>query len=57
MRGRGGTYGTRNDIGIVWPPGREPIVLAILTNRRAPEAIPDDALIAEAAAAAVAALP
>ena len=55
--GTGGTYGTRNDIGIVWPPGREPIVLAILTNRRAPEAIPDDALIAEAAAAVVAALP
>ena len=55
--GMGGTYGTRNDIGIVWPPGREPIVLAILTNRRAPDAIPDDALIAEAAAAVVAALP
>lgn len=28
-----GSYGTRNDIAVVRPPGREPIVLAVLTSR------------------------
>jgi hypothetical protein len=31
-----GSYGTTNDVGIAWPPGRGPIVLAVLspTGRR-----------------------
>jgi len=45
-------HGTRNDIAVVRPPGREPIVLAVLTRRdeRRPS---DDALIADATKIAV----
>ncbi|MEC1651368.1 class A beta-lactamase [Bacillus vallismortis] len=44
-----GSYGTRNDIAIVWPPHRAPIVVAILSNRFTEDAHYDNALIAEAA--------
>lgn len=44
-----GAYGTRNDIAIVWPPDRKPIVIAILSDRETADATYDDALIAEAA--------
>ncbi|MCY7943726.1 class A beta-lactamase [Bacillus inaquosorum] len=44
-----GSYGTRNDIAIVWPPNRAPIILAILSNRFTKDAHYDNALIAEAA--------
>ncbi|MCY7918952.1 class A beta-lactamase [Bacillus vallismortis] len=44
-----GSYGTRNDIAIVWPPHRAPIVVAILSNRFTEDANYDNALIAEAA--------
>jgi beta-lactamase class A len=44
-----GSYGTRNDIAIVWPPDHGPIVIAILSDRTAEDAAYDDALIAEAA--------
>lgn len=47
--GAGGTYGTRNDIAVVWPPDRAPIVVAIMSNRKNEDAEYDDALIAEAA--------
>lgn len=47
--GAGSTYGTRNDIAVVWPPGSAPIVLAIMTNRKDKDATYDNALIAEAA--------
>lgn len=50
--GRGG----RNDIGLLWPPDGEPVVLAVLTQTEDPEAEPDDALLAEATAVAVEAL-
>jgi beta-lactamase class A len=43
------TYGTRNDIAIVWPPEREPIIIAILSDRTTEDAAYDDALLAEAA--------
>lgn len=43
-----GGYGTRNDIAVVWPPGRAPIVLAVLSSREAQDAEYDDALIARA---------
>ncbi|MGN7310937.1 class A beta-lactamase [Alkalicoccobacillus gibsonii] len=43
-----GGYGTRNDIAIVWPPDREPIVMAILSSRSEEDADYDDELIAKA---------
>ncbi|MFC8798778.1 class A beta-lactamase [Promicromonospora sp. NPDC057138] len=48
--------GGRNDIGVVWPPGREPLVLAVLTQTEDPDAEPADALLAEVTAVAVEAL-
>ena len=42
------SYGTRNDIAIVWPPERDPIVIAILSDRSSEDATYDDTLIAEA---------
>ncbi|MFD7618738.1 class A beta-lactamase [Streptomyces sp. NPDC059802] len=47
--GAGGTYGTRNDIAVVWPPDAAPIVVAILSNRTREDAEYDNELIAEAA--------
>ncbi len=44
-----GSYGTRNDIAIVWPPNRSPIIIAILSSKDEIEAIYDNQLIAEAA--------
>ena len=44
-----GSYGTRNDVAVLTPPGRAPIVLAVLSSRDEPDAEHDDALIAEAA--------
>ncbi|MET7707208.1 class A beta-lactamase [Micromonospora sp. NPDC005413] len=43
-----GGYGTRNDIAVIWPPDRAPIVLAVLSSRAEKDADYDDALIAEA---------
>ena len=51
--GTGSTYGTRNDIAVLWPPDREPIVLAIMSNRHAPDAEHDDRLLARAATVVV----
>ncbi|WGV61321.1 BBI family class A beta-lactamase [Brevibacillus brevis] len=42
------SYGTRNDIGIIWPPNKKPIVIAVLSSRDKQDATYDDALIAEA---------
>ncbi|WP_277680217.1 class A beta-lactamase [Gracilibacillus dipsosauri] len=44
-----GSHGTRNDIAVVWPPNREPIVMAIMSRRDTENAEYDDALIAKAA--------
>lgn len=54
--GTGSHHGARNDIAVVWPPDEPPIVLAILTHRAAPDATPEDSLLAEAASVVVAAL-
>jgi beta-lactamase class A len=43
-----GSYGTRNDIAIIWPPKGEPIMLAILSSRDKKDANYNDKLIAEA---------
>jgi beta-lactamase class A len=42
-------HATRNDIAVVWPPGRRPIVIAVLSDRVSATAKYDDALVAEAA--------
>jgi beta-lactamase class A len=44
-----GSYATRNDIAVVWPPGRAPIVLVVMSSRQAQNADHDDRLIAQAA--------
>lgn len=44
-----GGYGTRNDIAIVWPPNREPIIIAIMSSRNDENASFNDKLIAKAA--------
>ncbi|WBQ06557.1 class A beta-lactamase [Kribbella sp. CA-293567] len=49
-------YGSRNDIAILWPPNRAPIVLAVLTTKGVKDAKADDALIAAAAREVVAVL-
>ncbi|MET7950450.1 class A beta-lactamase [Micromonospora sp. NPDC005324] len=51
-----GGYGTRNDIAVLWPPDRAPIVLAVLSSRDTKDATPDDALIAQATRVLVASL-
>jgi beta-lactamase class A len=33
-----GSYGTANDIAVLWPPQRKPIVLTIFTTRREKDA-------------------
>jgi len=51
-----GDWGTRNDIAIAWPPGRPPVVIAVLSNRGTANAASGDALLADATKAAVTAL-
>lgn len=48
-----GSYGTRNDIAVVWPPNRAPIVIAVLSSRDKQNATYDNTLIAEAAKVAL----
>jgi beta-lactamase class A len=54
--GTGATYGARNDIAVVWRPDAAPLVVAIMSNRRAAGAEHDDALVARAAREVAAAL-
>ncbi|CAM4054619.1 class A beta-lactamase [Bordetella bronchialis] len=51
-----GDYGSANDVGIIWPPSRPPIVMAIYTGSRDKRAKADEGLIAEAARIALARL-
>ncbi|WP_441351503.1 class A beta-lactamase [Tuberibacillus sp. Marseille-P3662] len=51
-----GNYGTRNDIAVVWPPNREPIVISIMSRHDTEDAKYDDTLIAQAAKVALNAL-
>lgn len=48
-----GGYGTRNDIAIIWPPGRAPLVLVVMSDRDEADADYDNTLIADATRAAV----
>lgn len=43
-----GRYGTDNDIAILWPSKRAPIVLAVMSTRTTQDAPPSNALIAAA---------
>lgn len=43
-----GDYGARNDIAVLWPPHRAPIVIAVYTHRATKDANSADALIADA---------
>jgi len=43
-----GSYGTTNDIGVLWPPGRAPIVVAVYFTQHEPAAKPRDDVIADA---------
>ncbi|MFI7038443.1 class A beta-lactamase [Microbispora rosea] len=48
--GTGGTYGTANDIAVVWPAkGAAPIIMAIYTNRRAADGATTDKVVAQTA--------
>lgn len=51
-----GEYGVRNDIAVVYPTGRAPIVVVVMSRGDQPDASTDDALVAAAATAAIAAL-
>jgi beta-lactamase class A len=48
-----GARGERNDVGIILPPDRAPLVLAVYTDPDDPETTAGDATIAEATAIAV----
>lgn len=52
----GGKYGTNHDAGLAWPPGRSPVLMAVLTTKRAPDAAADNPLIAQTAALLASAL-
>lgn len=52
----GGAYGTNNDVAVAWPPGRPPLVIAVLTTRSHRDAPADNLLIARTAEVVSAAL-
>ncbi|MFD4640018.1 class A beta-lactamase [Lentzea sp. NPDC058436] len=45
-----GSYGTVNDIAVVWPPNRQPLLVAVMSSKASADAEYDEALVAEAAA-------
>ncbi|KND23335.1 class A beta-lactamase [Streptomyces acidiscabies] len=47
--GGGSSYGVANDVGVVWPPGRPPLVIAVLTTTYAAEGPSKNELVARAA--------
>lgn len=51
-----GGFGTRNDIAVVWPPGRAPLVLTVMTTHDSKDAQSNDALVAAATRVVVDAL-
>ncbi|MGM0362773.1 class A beta-lactamase [Streptomyces griseoaurantiacus] len=54
--GGGSSYGVANDVGVVWPPARPPLVLAILSTKLDPAGPTENPLVAKAAAAVAEAL-
>ncbi|WP_069811853.1 class A beta-lactamase [Streptomyces sp. TP-A0874] len=52
-----GSFGTLNDVAVAWPAeDADPIVIALLSDRSKVDAVPDNALLADAAQAVVEAL-
>jgi beta-lactamase class A len=51
-----GKYGTTNDVGIAFPPGRAPIVISVLSTKFAADAPADEPLVAKTAELVVEAL-
>jgi beta-lactamase class A len=51
-----GSYGTVVDVGVVWPPSGEPLVVSVMSSKPAADAEYDQAIIAEATAYVVATL-
>jgi beta-lactamase class A len=51
-----GGYGTANDVAVVWPPGRAPVVVALMSSRGQRYAEVDESLLAEAAGRVASAL-
>ncbi|MCC9708942.1 class A beta-lactamase [Streptomyces sp. MNU76] len=47
--GGGAAYGVANDVGVVWPPGRPPLVLSVLSTKLDPAGPTDNPLVARAA--------
>lgn len=45
----GGDYGAANDIAVLWPPGRAPVVVAIYTTQRSKDAVARSDVLASAA--------
>jgi beta-lactamase class A len=45
-----GAYGTTNDVGIVFPPQGQPVIVAIYYTQSAPDAQSDSKVVADAAA-------
>ncbi|MFG2228141.1 class A beta-lactamase [Streptomyces sp. NPDC048644] len=54
--GGGAAYGIANDVGVVWPPNRPPIVLSVLSTKFDAAGPTDNPLVARAAGLAAAAL-
>lgn len=52
----GGAYGANNDVAVLWPPGKPPIVLALYMTQREKEAKPKNEMLAEATRVVVGAL-
>ncbi|MER5428488.1 class A beta-lactamase [Streptomyces sp. NPDC002588] len=52
----GGSYGVANDVGIVWPPTRPPLILSVLSTKHVPEGPTDNPLVARTATLLAAAL-
>ncbi|MEU0840289.1 class A beta-lactamase [Streptomyces sp. NPDC005962] len=48
--GGGTQYGVANDVGVVWPPKRTPLVLSVLSTKYDPQGPTDNPLVARAAA-------
>ena len=51
-----GNYGIVNDVAVAWPPDAAPLVIAVLSRRPRADAVHDEAVVAEAASLAAAAL-
>ncbi|GAB3477723.1 class A beta-lactamase [Polaromonas eurypsychrophila] len=52
----GGDYGTNNDVAVLWPPGKPPIVLALYMTQREKDAKPKNEVLAEATRVVVGAI-